>query len=137
MSFSYRIAPLAALVAMLAARPAWSQACKPASDSASVILLANMKHFASSAAPQDSVSRIRSKLPRVAASTVSLVQQNTVCQKALAAFNSAISGISPAPTSVAVVKVGTVYVAMHPTDTHGWPHVVLDSKYAVLAKFPL
>jgi hypothetical protein len=133
----YRIAPLTVFLLGFAVRPAWSQACKPASDSASVILLANMRHVASSAAPWDSVSRLRSKLPRAAASDVFLVQQNTVCEKALAAFKAAFRLLSPVPTTIAVVKVGTVYVAMHPTNTDGWPHVVLDSTYAVLAKFPL
>jgi hypothetical protein len=132
-----QIAPLAALSLALAAKPARSQACKPATDSASVTLLASMRHFASSPEPRDSVARLDSKLPRVAASTVALVQQNAACQKALAAFNTAITGVSPVPTSISLVKVGTIYVAMYPTDTHGWPHVVLDSQYAVLAKFPL
>jgi hypothetical protein len=137
MTALHRVARLTVFVLVLAARPGLSQTCKPAADSASVILLANMRHFGSSAAPRDSVSRLRSKLPRVPASDVSLVQQNTVCLQALAAFKAAISALSPVPTTIAVVKVGTVYVAMHPTNTDGWPHVVLDSAYAVLAKFAL
>jgi hypothetical protein len=133
-----RLGLVAAIAAGLVVRPAFAQTCAPSTDSTSVILLAHMRHVVTSTFAQDSVERVRNKIPSVAPSTITVVTTNHVCQKALAGFVSAFPGVAPAPTKVAVVKVGTVYVVCFPlADGGGWPHAVLDSKYAVLAKFML
>ena len=74
------------------------------------------------------------QLPSVDSTTIVAVAQNQTCQRVLAAFNAA-APISPLPTSIHAVKVGTVYVATYPTfNGHYWPMVVLDSRYKLLAK---
>lgn len=62
------------------------------------------------------VERQGFQIPQVDSSTVVLVTQNGVCQKVLPVFNATLpaSWPPPLPTRVYVVKVGTVFVAMHP-----------------------
>ena len=70
----------------------------------------------------------------VDSTTIVAVTQNQTCQKILAAFNAA-APISPAPTRIYAVKVGTGYVATYPMfNEHYWPMVVLDSKFKLLTK---
>jgi hypothetical protein len=97
-----------------------------------------MRRLASSALPSDAAVRTSLQLPAVDSSTVVAVTQNQTCQKALSAFNSTIPGFSPLPAKIYVVKYGTVFVAMYPTNDYArWPAAVLDSKYKVVAKFAL
>jgi hypothetical protein len=94
--------------------------------------------MAASVEPADVYSRRDLHLPSVDSSTIVAVTQSQACQKTLAAFNTTIPGVSPAPAKIYVVTYGTIYVAMYPvSDVNFWPAAVIDSKYKVLAKFAL
>jgi hypothetical protein len=126
----------ATIAVALYSRSAASQSCAAATDTAAMVLVAEMKALSGSTDAVDGYARRDLQLPAVDTGTIALVQQNQVCQKALAAFNSTIQGTSPLPSKIYVAKVGTVYVAMYPfADTHAWPYAVLDLKYNVLSKF--
>ena len=129
-----------AFVASLVALPAAAQSCRAADDS-SAFMIADLKKLVSSTNPQDGYQRRDLKIPVVDTSTIVLVTQTQTCNKALTAFLSTLPPgyPTPLPTSVYVVKVGNVYVAMHPppAGAKGSPYAVLDSKYKVLAKYSL
>lgn len=77
-------------------------------------------------------------IPSTTASKISLVTSGRTCGNALQAFLQAVPGLSPAPTNVYVVSVGSVYVVWSPGPFSGAeyiPHVVMDSKFAVKSKF--
>ena len=70
--------------------------------------------------------------------TVGLVTDTATCTKALAAYLSSLPPDypRPLPTTVYVVKGGSVYVVMHPTPDPGRNRrAVLDSAFNVLASY--
>jgi hypothetical protein len=94
-----------------------------------------MRRFSASTAPEESWARRDAKVPVVDTSTIVAITQNATCQKILAAFNTTLHGVSPLPTKIYAVKVGTVYVATYPFSGHQRPWAVVDSKYKVLSTF--
>ena len=77
-------------------------------------------------------------IPSTTASKISLVTSGRTCSSALQAFLQAVPELSPAPTNVYVVSVGSVYVVWSSGPFAGAefiPHVVMDSKFAVKSKF--
>lgn len=129
-----------AFVAVGVVSPANAQSCRGQDDN-SVFMIADLKKLVSSANPQDAYQRRDLKIPVVDTSTIVLVTQTQTCNKALTAFLSTLPAgyPTPLPTNVYVVKVGDVYVAMHPPPTgeKGSPYAVLDSKFKVLSKYSL
>lgn len=118
------------------ARAAWGQACASSTDSIAVFLRVQLRLMSASTDAEYAAARSAYRVPSVDSTTVVALTQNATCQKILAAFNTAVPGITPVPTRIYAVKVGTVYVALYPTpDTHSWPLTVLDSKYKLLSKF--
>lgn len=91
--------------------------------------------------PSDSEAvgtRMTYKIPVVAPSQIHLVQTEKTCKSALASYSSALPAGTLKPTKVYVVAVGGVYVVWAPIggSTVEWtPHVILDSKFALLTKF--
>jgi hypothetical protein len=77
------------------------------------------------------------KIPVVDSSTIVLVTQTQVCNKALTAYLSTLPADfpTPLPTNVYVARVGNVYVVMYPTPETRSAYAVLDSKYRVLSKY--
>ena len=133
-----RVAALIAVVQLAFAERLQSQACGSATDSAAVHLRARIRRLSASIGATESDERRDLKLPNVDSTTIIAVTQNATCQKALAAFNGTLSGVSPLPAKIYLVKVGTVFVAMYPvSNTYDWPAAVIDSKYKILAKFVL
>ena len=133
-----RLVALVAIVQLAGAEHLQSQACASATDSAAVHLRARIRRLSASTGTTESYERRDLKLPGVDSTTIVAVTQNATCQKALAAFNGTLSGVSPLPAKIYLVKVGTVFVAMYPvSDNHDWPAAVIDSKYKILAKFVL
>jgi hypothetical protein len=129
-----------ALPAILVATPAAAQSCRTA-DANSAFMIADLRKLVSSTDPQDAYQRRDLAIPVVDTSTIVLVTQTQTCAKALTAFLTTLpTGYpTPLPSNVYVVKVGSVYVAMHPPPAGetGSPYAVLDSKYKVLAKYSL
>ena len=129
-----------AFVAVCVVSPANAQSCRGQDDN-SAFMIADLKSLVSSANPQDAYQRRDLRIPVVDTSTIVLVTQTETCNNALTAFLSTLPEGYPTPlsTNVYVVKVGNVYVAMHPPPTGetGSPYAVLDSKFAVLSKYSL
>jgi hypothetical protein len=119
------------------ARTAWSQACASTTDSVAVHLRVQMRKLAASTQPEYTYARRDFLVPNVDSTTVVAVTQNQTCQKVLATYNAAVP-ISPTPTRIYAVKVGTVYIAVIPiADAHTWPMAVIDSKFKLLSKFAM
>jgi len=129
-----------AFVAVCVVSPANAQPCRGQDDN-SAFMVAHLKNLVSSANPQDAYQRRDLKIPVVDTSTIVLVTQTQTCNKALTAFLTSLPAgyPTPLPTSVYVVKVGNVYVVMHPPPKgeKGSPYAVLDSKFTVLSKYSL
>ena len=72
-------------------------------------------------------------LPATRASDVSLVSDNTVCNRTAQSLNAA-TGTSGLTRKLYVVKVGSYYAAQDPDHPSGewWPTVSLDKLYHVL-----
>jgi hypothetical protein len=104
-------------------------------------MIGDIKGLVSSTDPGDGFQRRDLKIPVVDTSTIALVTQTQTCNKVLTAFLSTLptNYPIPLPTSVYVVKVGNVYVAMHPPPQgeKGSTYAVIDSKFKVLAKYSL
>jgi hypothetical protein len=100
-------------------------------------MIADLKAVVSSTDDGEAYQRRDLMIPVVDSSTVVLVSQNQVCNKALTAFLTTLPADfpTPLPTNVYVMKVGAVYVVMYPTPATRSPYAVLDSKYKVLAKY--
>lgn len=116
---------------------AQSQACRQADDR-SEFLIGTLQRLSSSQSENDAYQRRDLKIPVVDTATIVLVTSQQTCNKVLTAFlaNLPSNWPTPLPTNVYVVKVGTVFVAMHPTPPDSETlHVVLDSKYKLLAKY--
>lgn len=99
-----------------------------------------MRQLATAAVPADSESvgiRTTYKLPAVAATQVSLVTTTRTCQSALSAFKAAVPQLTPMPTNVYVVAVGSVYVvwACRRASSEWTQHIIMDSKFKVLSQF--
>lgn len=136
---SFCAVALAFAAASIAASAA-AQSCRPLDDN-SAFMIADLKRLVSSANPQEGYQRRDLKIPVVDTATIVLVSQTQTCNKVLTAFLSTLPADypTPLPTSVYVVKVGNVYVAMHPPPAgqEGSAYAVIDSKFKVLSKYSL
>lgn len=94
---------------------------------------------ASNATDSESVAtRTAYKIPVVATTQISVVQTERTCKSALQTYSAALLPTTVKPTRVFVVAVGNVYVVWTPISgsTPEWTlHMVLDSKFVILAKF--
>lgn len=116
-----------------------SAQCKPA-DAQTANMIRYMRQLATATVPADSESvKLRSTygIPAATANQVLLVTTTRTCQSALSAFRTAAPDVTPSPTSVYVVAVGSVYVvwATRPAQSEWTPHVVFTSKFQVLSQF--
>jgi hypothetical protein len=113
-----------------------AQSCRSADDN-SAHMIADLKAMVSSTSDSEGYQRRDLKIPVVDSSTIVLVTQTQVCNKALTAFLTTLPADfpTPLPTSVYVAKVGAVYVVMYPTPETRSPYAVLDSKYKVLSTY--
>ena len=137
--FNRRIYAIA-VVAAGAATPSKvsAQACGAASDTAAMTIVSMIRGIVASPRVEDTSLRSATQIPSAETTTITLVTNDQQCQKVLAAFNTPLSGVSPLPTKIYAVKVGTVYVAMYPfSGGHFTPYAVIDSKYKVLSKFAI
>jgi hypothetical protein len=104
-------------------------------------MIGDLKSLVSSTDLQAGYQRRDLKIPVVDTSTIELVTQTQTCNKVLTAFLTTLPAgyPTPLPTSVYVVKVGAVYVAMDPPPAglRGYVYAVIDSKFKVLAKYSL
>ena len=133
-----RMVAVAALFQFVAAERVLSQACASATDSIALYLRHRVRRLSASTDPTKSYERRDLKLASVDSTTIVAITQAQTCQKALAAYNSTLTGVSPLPTKIYLVKVGTAFVAMYPINTdHLWPAAVVDSKFKILSRFPL
>lgn len=104
---------------------------------------ANMIHYlqklatAPASDSDDVATRQNYQLPAVAANQVTLVSTTKTCKSALQADTPLLPAGTPAPTSVYVVAVGSVYVVWIPAaaGTEFALNVVFSSKFAKLAAF--
>jgi hypothetical protein len=130
---------LAVLVGSLCGAGTASAQCRTA-DGQTANMIRYMRQLATATLPADSESvgvRTTYQIPAVASTQVVLVTTARTCQSALSAFKAAVPYMSPIPTSVYVIAVGSVYVVWADRGTTGeWtPHVVLNSKFATLSQF--
>ena len=130
---------LAVVLGLVCGASQISAQCKPA-DAKTANMIRYMKKLATATIPADSESvgiRTTYQIPAAAASQVSLVTTTKTCQSALAAFKTAAPDVTPSPTNVYVVAVGSVYVvwATRVGSSEWTPHVVFDSKFRVLSQF--
>ena len=118
--------------ALIVASPASAQ-CRAADDS-SGHMIADLKQLAIDS--QEVFQRRDLKIPVVDTATIVLVQQAEVCKRALAAFLTTVPADypTPLPSAVYVVKVGDVFVAMHPSE-RVFVYAVMDSRFKVLSKY--
>jgi hypothetical protein len=128
------------LLAPLFATPSAAQSCRAADDN-SAFMIGDLKSLVSSTNPQNGYQRRDLRIPVVDPSTIVLISQTRTWNKALTAFLTTLPAgyPTPLPTSVYVVKVGDVYVVIHPPPAglKGDVYAVLDSKFRVLAKYSL
>jgi hypothetical protein len=118
-------------------------ACRPV-DAVSTDMLADITRIATRTDVINAQLRQNMAIPQVAASRISYVTDNTVCNKALPVYNAnartfdANTGtdISSLSGSLYIIKVGTVYVVWDPAAMAGEFRrvVTLDKSYKVLAK---
>ena len=82
-------------------------------------------------------TRARYHLPVVSASRVTLVTNKHTCNGALQAYSLLLPAGTPAPSSLYVIAVGSVFVAWIPAraGTEWAPAVVFDSKFVKLESF--
>lgn len=114
--------------------------CRPA-DAQTTNMIRYMKVLVAATLPADSESvgeRMTYKIPAASPTQVTLVTTERTCKSALTAFKSAVPGQSPAPTSIYVVAVGSVYVVwnpVRPASSEWYSNVIFSSKFQVLSKF--
>jgi hypothetical protein len=100
-----------------------------------------MRALVGATLPSDSESvgvRLSYRIPAATPAQVALVTSEKTCKSALVAYKIASPGESPAPTSVYVVAVGSVYVvwtAYRPANSEWSTDVVFNSGFQVLAIF--
>lgn len=124
-------------VALAPVSDARAQACRGA-DSTSAYFVSDLRELTSSTKVEDGWQRRDLKIPVVDSTTVTLVTDNKVCQKALATYNTTVAAGQPAATRVYVVKVGTVYVALdsdRPSPRAERYTVMKSNNYQLLAKY--
>jgi hypothetical protein len=120
---------------------ALAQACAP-----DVHLLASaratVQQIVSATGAENVSFRLRLQLPSSDTANVSAVTDPGACQSVLTAFNKAAAQSgwqSPLPSSVSVVAVGNVFVAMHPSPSAAQSkyvvYMVLSSQFVVLSRF--
>lgn len=92
-------------------------------------------------APSTDVTRTAKRqrygLPKVPASSITVVTKAATCNSALQKYN-ATAPQSPVPTSIYVVSVGNTYVVWNapaPTSSEFQLHMVMSSKFVVLSTF--
>ena len=92
-----------------------AQACRPA-DSGAQFIIGGLQSMMTSSFPQVIAGRETLKLPLVAASSIVLVTNDSICAQLATAYGSALQ-VSGLATSgqVYAVKVGSVYVVQDPT----------------------
>lgn len=113
------------------------QACRPA-DANSAYFVSDLRDLTASARPEDVNQRRDLMIPVVDSSTVVLVTDNKVCEKALTTYNSTVVAGQPQATHVYVVKVGTVYVAFDPDRPSAAAEryaVMKSNNYSLLARY--
>ncbi len=114
------------------------QACRGA-DSTSARFISDTRLLASATDSAWTAMRVELEIPHVDSNVVSLVQDEETCRGVLSAFNATLPESWPAgaPTSLYVVKAGTVYVGMVPRSPDGSVDVyaVTDVQFEVLSKF--
>lgn len=120
------------LTVVIVASPASAQ-CRAADDS-SGHMIADLKQLSNDS--QEVFQRRDLKIPVVDTTTIALVAQAQICKHALAAFLTTLPADypTPLPSTVYVVSVGDVFVAMHPSK-RVFVYAVLDSKFRVLSKY--
>ena len=149
-SVAGRLARTVCLTAvLLGASTASGQTCRPI-DGQAEGLIAHLKRLSSATDEQSGYRRLHLKIPVVDTSTITLVSTTNVCNKVLQTFLAQLPPgfTTPLPTSLYVVKVGSVYVGMHFVQGAPVPpgtvmvdggdtrvQVVVDSKYKFLSKF--
>ena len=113
-----------------------AQSCTPV-DSILAMPLLDMKDLAASTDAQDVYDRQLLGIPATDSSTISVVSDTRICDKVLAAFKRTLAVSIPAPTTLFVMKVGTVYVALYPMVGTEKADIyrVLSNRYAILSKF--
>lgn len=119
------------------------QSCKPA-DATSARMIDRIVELSTATDPDEAARRGQYGLPAVAASAVTLVSDNNVCAKALAAYVAADEAPGgPQPVSVYVVRVGAGqsarYVVMSPEGRTARSefvgYVVLDTKFKFVGAY--
>jgi hypothetical protein len=130
---------LTVFVGLVCTASSLSAQCRTA-DAQTTNMLRYMRSLATATVPADSESvgiRTTYKIPAVAATQVSLVTTARTCNSALAAFNTAAPQLTPKPTSVYVIAVGSVYVvwASRAASSEWTQHIVFNSKFQVLSEF--
>lgn len=114
------------------------QPCRGA-DSTSARFVSDTRLLASAMDSAWTAMREELEIPHVDSSVVSLVEDDGICRNVLSAFNATLPESWPAgaPTSLYVVKAGTVYVGMVPRSPDGSVDVyaVTDTQFEVLSKF--
>jgi hypothetical protein len=103
-----------------------AQSCR-GPDAVATRFISGLRLLTSSTKDYDVAQRRDFKIPVVDSTTVTLVTDNKVCQKALATYNTTVPAGLTAATRVYVVKVGTAYVALDSDSTRS-----KASRYAVL-----
>jgi hypothetical protein len=134
MRFVFALSLAAAFVPALGVE---AQACR-AVDATANYFVTDLRELTSSTKVEDGYQRRDLKIPVVDSTTVALVTDERICQKALATLNTTIPAGWPQATRVYVVKVGTVYVALDPDrpNPDGELYAVMKSNnYQLLAKY--
>ena len=113
-----------------------AQSCMPV-DSTRAMPLVETKVLVVSTDPKDVTTRQDLSIPATDSSGVAVVSDTKICDKVLAAFKATLDPSIPPPTRLFVMKVGTVYLALHITDGN-YPtdiYRVVSRQYAVLSRF--
>lgn len=133
----YRFVIVAFVVGMIPLDAAAGQ-CR-AADDATDRMRSYLIELVSAPASDVEATTVRTsyQLPAVASSKVVVVTNRRKCGRLLETFNAARPDGDPPATEAYVIAVGKKhYVVWVPTpDRHWTTHMVVDSKYAVLAKF--
>jgi hypothetical protein len=126
---------LASVLLLLAPTAGHAQSCTPV-DSTLAMPLVDMKELVVSADPVDVTERQQLAIPAIDSAQVTVVSDTKVCDKVLAAFKSSLPAGIPLPTSLFVMKVGTVYVALY-RESVGEADVyrVVSRQYAILSRY--
>ena len=100
-------------------------------------MLGDLKVMSSSTSETRVRERTDFKVPAVDTATIVLVSSQQVCNKVLTTFLTTlpVGWPTPLPSSLYVVKVGTVYVGMVLGPGDAYTYAVVDSKYELLSTY--